>query len=279
MIDSARKRAGKLLSASLLAVCVLFVVLPLALMLLNSFRPMKDLTRNGPLSLPSQWTLDNYIKAWMEGDFVVYYKSSVIITVATVCLTLAVVLIASYAIVYMDLPMKKGIMTLFLLGLIGPFEQIMLPLFANLRSYGWINHYVSVIVPQVALNIPLGVMLVTTFMKKVPGEIIEAARIDGATELGVMWRVVTPMVKPILSTLLVFSAMGSWNNFMLPNIMLKSNSVRTVTVGLNAFKDSNTADFPLTAAATFIVAVPIILVYIIFQQKVQDGMTAGAIKG
>lgn len=273
------KRAiGRTVADLTLALCAAFILAPFALMLITSFRSMKDLTKNGPWSWPSEWTVANYVKAWTKGNFVAYYKSSVIITVATVVLVLAVVLLASYAIVYMDLPGKKIIVPLFLFGLIVPFEQIMLPLFANLRAYGWINQYVSVIFPQVALNIPLGIVLVTTFMKKVPFEIVEAARIDGASEPGILAGVVTPMVRPILNTLLIFVAMGSWNSFMLPNIMLQSDSVRTVTVGLNAFRSSNSADFPLIAAATFIVALPIIVVYMIFQKRIQIGMTAGSVK-
>lgn len=245
---------GKTLASLTLALCAALILAPFAMMLVTSLRTMKDLSLHGPLSWPSELTLANYIKAWTRGSFIDYYKSSLIITVCTVAAVLLVVLLASYAIVYMNLPGKKIIVPLFLFGLIVPFEQIMLPLFANLRAYGWINKYISVILPQAALNIPLGIVLVTTFMKKVPFEIIEAARIDGASEPGILVGVVTPMVRPILSTLLVFVAMSSWNSFMLPNIMLQSNSVRTVTVGLNAFKESNSFDFPLIAAATFIVA-------------------------
>lgn len=269
---------GKWIGSLTLAFCAAMILAPFALMLITSFREMKDLTRNGPWSLPSQWTFANYIKAWTKGNFMQYYKSSVIITVATVVLVLAVVLLASYAIVYLDLPGKKIIVALFMFGLIVPFEQIMLPLFANLRAYGWINQYVSVILPQAALNVPLGIMLLTTFMRKVPFEIIEAARIDGASETSILFGIVTPMVQPILSTILIFVGMSSWNSFMLPNIMLKADAVRTVTVGLNAFRDSNSADFPLIAAATFIVALPIIVIYVIFQRKIQVGMTAGSVK-
>ena len=277
-MEQAKRRIGKLAGTVTLLVFALWILAPFALMLLTSFRPMTDLTRNGPLSLPEEWTAENYVKAWTQGDFMQYYKSSIVITVATVVLLLLLVLLASYAIQYMALPFRKGIVALFLFGMIVPFEQIMLPLFANLRSYGWINQYQSVILPQAALNLPVGILLVTTFMKKLPVTLIEAARIDGAPETAILFRVVTPLLSPILSTLLVFAAMGSWNNFMLPNIMLQKDAVKTLTVGLNAFRDSNSADFPLVAAATFIAAVPIIIVYVIFQKQVQESMTAGSVK-
>lgn len=273
-----KRGLSKLAGTIVLSVCALWILAPFMLMLVTSFRFMKDLTKNGPLSLPSEITLENYRKAWTQGNFIRYYKSSIIITVATVVLVLVLVLLASYAIQYMELPLKSMIVSLFLFGLIVPFEQIMLPLFANLRSYGWINRYIAVILPQTALNLPVGIMLVTTFMKKLPLTLIEAARIDGAAEISILFRVVTPLVSPILSTLLVFIAMGSWNNFMLPNIMLQSNAVKTLTVGLNAFKDSNSADFPLIAAAAFISAVPIMIIYIIFQKQIQESMTAGSVK-
>lgn len=273
-----RKVLGRTIADFVLALFAALILSPFALMLVTSLRTMKEVARNGPISWPNALTFDNYIKAWTKGDFMINYKSSVIITVCTVVISLLVIAMASYAIVYLDLPGRKIIMPLILFGLMVPFEQIMLPLFANLRAYGWINKYVSVIIPQAAMAVPMGIVLVTTFMKKVPFDIIEAARIDGASEIGILVGIVTPMVKPILSTILVFVAMSSWNNFMLPNIMLQASSVRTITVGLNAFRKSNSADFPLIAAATFIVALPIIVIYIIFQKKIQEGMTAGSVK-
>lgn len=261
-----------------LIVFVILIMAPFVMMLINSFRLLMDLVKNGPLSLPSKWTFANYTKAITKGHFVNYYKSSVIITVTTVVFTLALVQMASYAMVYMNLPLKKVFTPLVLVGLVVPFELIMLPLFSNLRSYGWMDNYLAVIIPQIALNIPMAIVLDTTFMRKVPFDMIEAARIDGASEVSIMVKVVTPLVKPILSTLLVFVAMGSWNNLMLPSIMLHSEKVKTITVGLNAFKDSNKSDIPLICAASFISAIPIVIVYIIFQQKIQEGLTAGSVK-
>lgn len=272
------KSLGSMLANLVLIFFAAFILFPFCLMLLTSFRSMNDLIKNGPISLPARWTFENYINAFIRGNFIGYYKSSIFITVVTVLLVLVLVMMASYALVYLKLPLKRVFTALILFGMIVPFEQIMLPLFSNLRTYGWLNHYISVIIPQVALDIPMAVILVTTFMKKVPFDIIEAARIDGASELSILIGIVTPMVQPILSTVLVFTAMGSWNNFMMPNIMLQSDSVKTLTVGLNAFQNSNAANFPLVAAAAFIAALPMVIVYIIFQKKITEGLTAGSVK-
>ncbi len=257
----------------------LLILLPLLFMLVTSLRPMMDLAKNGAMSLPASVSLDNFIRAWTKGNFLVYYKNSIWIAAATVVLLLAVVLCASYALVFMRMRGRGIVMPLILFGLIIPFEQIMFPLFTNLRSYGLINSAWSVILPQVALGIPVGIVLMKNYMSNIPAEIIQAARIDGASEAAVLLRIVIPMTKPVISTLLIFFTISSWNNFMLPNIMLQKPEVQTLTVGLNFFKESNSADFPLMIAAAFIVALPILLVYVIFQDKITEGMIAGSIKG
>ena len=257
----------------------LLILLPLLFMLVTSLRPMMDLAKNGAMSLPASVSLDNYIRAWTKGNFLAYYKNSIWIAAATVAILLTVVLCASYALVFMRMRGKSVVMPLILFGLIIPFEQIMFPLFTNLRSYGLINSSWSVILPQAALGIPVGIVLMKNYMSSIPAEIIQAARIDGASETAVLLRVVIPMTKPVINTLLIFFTISSWNNFMLPNIMLQKPEVQTLTVGLNFFKESNSADFPLMIAAAFIVALPVLLVYVIFQDKITEGMIAGSIKG
>lgn len=257
----------------------LLILLPFLFMLATSLRPMMDLAKNGAMSLPESVSLDNYSKAWVKGSFITYYKNSIWITAATVGILLACVLPASYALVFLRAWGKRLVLALILFGLIIPFEQIMFPLFTNLRSYHLINTSWSVILPQVALGIPVGIMLMKNYMAGIPDEIIQAARIDGASEAAVLLRIVVPMTKPVISTLLVFFTISSWNSFMLPNIMLQKPEAQTLTVGLNYFKESNSADFPLMIAAAFVVALPVLLVYIIFQKRITEGMLAGSLKG
>lgn len=274
-----RGNLRKLWQYGVLILFALLILLPFAFMLVTSLRPMMDLARNGAMSLPESVSLDNYSKAWTKGNFLTYYKNSIWITAATVCILLVCVLLASYALVFLRTWGKKFVMALILFGLIIPFEQIMFPLFTNLRSYHLINTSWSVILPQVALGIPVGIMLMKNYMASIPNEIIQAARIDGASEAAILLHIVIPMTKPVISTLLVFFTISSWNSFMPPNIMLQKPEAQTLTVGLNYFKESNSADFPLMIAAAFVVALPVLLVYVIFQKKITEGMLAGSLKG
>lgn len=274
-----RGNLRKLWQYGVLILFALLILLPFAFMLVTSLRPMMDLARNGAMSLPESVSLDNYSKAWTKGNFLTYYKNSIWITAATVCILLVCVLLASYALVFLRTWGKKFVMALILFGLIIPFEQIMFPLFTNLRSYHLINTSWSVILPQVALGIPVGIMLMKNYMASIPNEIIQEARIDGASEAAILLHIVIPMTKPVISTLLVFFTISSWNSFMLPNIMLQKPEAQTLTVGLNYFKESNSADFPLMIAAAFVVALPVLLVYVIFQKKITEGMLAGSLKG
>lgn len=274
-----RGKLRKLWQYAALIFFALLILLPFAFMLVTSLRPMMDLAKNGAMSLPESVSLDNYGKAWTKGNFITYYKNSIWITAATVGILLVCVLLASYALVFLRAWGKELVMSLILFGLIIPFEQIMFPLFTNLRFYHLINTSWSVILPQVALGIPVGVMLMKNYMAGIPDEIIQAARIDGASEAAVLLHVVIPMTRPVISTLLVFFTISSWNSFMLPNIMLQKPEAQTLTVGLNYFKESNSADFPLMIAAAFVVALPVLLVYMMFQKKITEGMLAGSLKG
>ena len=274
-----KNKTRKIWQYAVLIFFALLILLPFLFMLVTSLRPMMDLAQNGAMSPPASISLDNYIKAWTKGNFIAYYKNSLWISAATVAILLTVVLCASYALVFLRLHGKRLVMSLILFGLIIPFEQIMFPLFTNLRSYGLINTSWAVILPQAALGIPVGIMLMKNYMAGIPDEIIQAARIDGASEAAVLLRIVIPMTKPVINTLLIFFTISSWNNFMLPNIMLQKPEVQTLTVGLNYFKESNSADFPLMIAAAFIVALPVLLVYVIFQKKITEGMLAGSMKG
>ena len=116
-------------------------------------------------------------------------------------------------------------------------------------------------------------------MRELPYALIESARLDGANERQTLFHIVAPPVRPALVALLIFTAMSSWNNFMLPTIMVQKDALRTVPVGLNYFKDQHFTDFPMMSSASIIIIAPIVVIYLIFQQKMIQGMTVGSVKG
>jgi raffinose/stachyose/melibiose transport system permease protein len=264
------------ISALFFAAITLF---PFAILISTSLRSMPDIVKNGPLKLPAEWVFSNYPKAWKIGNFAVYYKNSIITTVVTVALVLTLVLLGAYVFSFLEFHGKSILFSLILLGLLIPFQQIMIPLFHTLKGLKLLNTLWAIILPQIALQIPFGIFLMRGFMRDLPASIIESARLDGANELQTLFYIVTPLVRPALVALLIFTAMSSWNNFMLPTIMVQKDALRTVPVGLNYFKDQHFTDFPMMAAATNIIALPIVIVYLVFQRKMIQGMIIGSIKG
>jgi len=254
-------------------------LIPFVFLVFTSLRSMPDIVANGPLAWPAKWVFGNYPKAWDMGNFAVYYKNSIITATVTVICVLVLSLLGAHVFSFLEFHGKSFVFSLIMFGLLIPFQQIMIPLFHTLRGLKLLNTLWALILPQVAMQIPFGVLLMRGFMRDLPSSIMESARLDGANELQTLFYIVIPLVRPALVALLIFTAMSSWNNFMLPTIMVQKDAMRTVPVGLNYFKDQHFTDFPMMSAAASIIAFPIVVVYLIFQKKMMQGMTVGSIKG
>lgn len=253
-------------------------LVPFVWIFLTSLRTTKDLIKNGPFVIPDAYHWENYAKAWKAGHFALYYRNSILVAVFTVIGVLLLSLLGAYAFAALKFKGQSFWFTLVLLGLLIPLEPIIIPLFHNLKALKLLNTYAAVILPQIALGIPFGIFLLRGFIKDIPKALFESARMDGSTELKNLVYIVTPLIRPALVSLLIFTVMSSWNSFMLPTIMIQSDNLRTVPIGLNAFRGRYTIDVALTAAGANIIAAPVIVVYLIFQRNMIRGMMMGALK-
>ena len=174
---------------------------------------------------------------------------------------------------------RNMIFYLFLIGLILPFQSIMIPLYYTLLDFHLLGTYWAMIVPSTALGLPFGIFIMRAFFQGLPNELSDAARVDGCNEFGVFWRVILPLAKPGMITLGIFVFLGAWNSFLLPLLYMQKESLRPLVVGLMFFQARYTTDYGLTMAGATIVSLPIILLYIIFQRQFIQGLTAGALKG
>ena len=261
-----------------LALFSLVTLVPFAWIVLTSLKSPAEIVANGPIALPSALRWQNYPKAWIGGRFGTYYVNSIVVAAATIAGVSVLSLLAAYAFAYKRFFLKGFWFSLIVFGLLIPGELTVIPLFHDLRAMGLLNGYGALILPQVAGGVAFGVFLMRGFMKSLPPSLLEAARIDGATEGRVLVGVIVPLVKPALVSLVIFTLISSWNNFMLPTIMIQSDALRTVPIGLNAFRTKYSIDFCLTAAGAVIVALPVMVAYSAFQKTVIQGMTMGALK-
>lgn len=261
-----------------LIICCVFTVFPLLFLLSLSIRDKQDIIKNGVMSLPKEFHFENYAEAWARGHFSTYFKNSVIISVISVLFVVLLATMIAYAMAYFDFKGKRLVNTLMLIGLIIPFEIVIIPLYYNMKAVGILGTRSSVYITQIALNIPISVFILTSFVKNVPTSLVESARMDGASEWVSMSRIIMPVIKPAEVSIIILIFMWTWNDFMLANIMLRNDSVRTLPLGLSYFKGKYARDNSMTAAASVIMMIPVLILYLVLQKQMIEGLTVGAVK-
>ena len=278
MTYKTRASTRSAVSTIIVTLLCLVTLMPIYIIVSLSLKTKPELTQGNVFGLPAipQWI--NYATAWKSGDFGRNFINSTYITVIAAASILVFSTLGAYAFVYYRFPAHSLMFTLVLFGLLVPGELTLIPRFVNMRILGLTNTRESVIILAVSGTIPFGIFLLRGFMKSVPHALVEAARIDGAGELRTLLQIVVPIIKPALTALLVFTFMWNWNDYFTARIFLVSDRVKTLPLGLDAFRAKNTTNQVLTAAGAVITAVPIVFVYLIFQQKMMQGMVIGALK-
>lgn len=278
MSDKNMKKTKTLFSYVFLIFSSIFTIFPMLFLFNLSFRVKEDLIREGVLALPKVWHFENYSKSWKVGHFSTYFSNSIIISALSILGVLVLATLISYAMVYYKFPGKEIVNILILIGLIIPFEIIIIPLFFNMKFVGLLGTRSPVYLTHIALNIPFSVFLLRGFIKDIPMSLVESARIDGAREITILFKIIVPIIKTALVTIIILIFMWTWNDFMLSNIMLRDDKMRTLPLGLSFFKGKFTRDIPLTSAASTIMMAPVLLLYLIFQKHMIKGLTIGAVK-
>lgn len=222
---------------------------------------------------------DNFKRAWQDGNFGTYLKSSVVVAVAVVGLSTVVSILAGYAFGMMRFRFAQPLFYLFLLGLMVPMEAMIVPLYYDLRDLQLTDTYWALILPQAGTSIAFGTFWMRAFFRSVPPSLVEAARIDGASSWFTLWRVLLPLARPAVLTMVVLLFMWTWNEFLLALVMVTDEGLRTAPLGLSFFVGRNQADLTLLAAGAVIVALPVVVVYVFLQRHFIRGMVSGAVKG
>jgi raffinose/stachyose/melibiose transport system permease protein len=261
------------------AVLVLFVVVALVpvLQIVSTALSSNEHAQPG-LLLPDGLHWHNFVDAWQRGHFGTYLRSSVIVTVAVVVAAAVLSTMAAYAFGTMRFPGVSVLFYLFLLGLTVPEEALVIPLYYDFRGLGVTDTYWALILPQMAQSVAFGTYWMRTYFSRSSREITEAARIDGANSWSVLWRVLVPSGRPAITTLVVITFMWTWNEFLLALVMVSSDARRTVPLGLAFFQGQHSSDVALLAAGAVLVALPVVIVYLVFQRRFIEGMLTGAVK-
>jgi raffinose/stachyose/melibiose transport system permease protein len=261
-----------------LIVLFVFAVAPLLLTWFTSFKTDQQQLAN-PYGLPLPPTLDNLREAWTVGRFSVYFKNSVVISIVDVIGMVIISSLAGYAFARLHFPGQKILLYVLLIGLTIPVAAIIIPLYLTMRDVRLLNTYGSVIVADIALAAPIFVFIMRAFFKDLPGELEDAARVDGANELQIFWQIMLPLARPGLMTVALLEFLWSWNDLLLPLVFLVSDELRTLPVGMLFFQGRFTIDYGLMSAGVLIISLPVTILFLIFQRDFVKGLASGALKG
>lgn len=272
-----QQKASEVARYTILLTWVLVAIMPFFWMWSSAFKTSKEIFRD-PFSLPTSINIDNLARAWTVGRFSSYIGNSIVITLPTVLGVVALACLAGYGIARFNFKGRTAVFYLFLIGIMVPFQSVMIPLYYNLRDYGLLGTYGAMILPAIGLGLPFGIFLMQAFFRGLPDELADAARVDGCNEFQTFLKVMLPLARPAMSTLFVFQFMWTWNAFLMPLIYLQKEDLRPLPLGLMFFQGRYTADYGMIAAGISIATLPVIIIYIIFQRQFIRGLTAGALK-
>ena len=252
-------------------------VLPFSLLVLTSLKSQKDLI-GGAFSLPSALRWENYVSAWVDGHFGTYLFNSIVVVVPVVAASVVLGIVTGFGFAFLSLPLKRTLSAILVFGLMVPTEAFIIPLYYEVWGLGLSNSYAALIVPQIAMSVPFATLFMASAMQQLPREMLEAAIIDGASRPTVLWRIIVPLLGPATSTLGLFLFIWTWNEFLIPLILVNDDAVRTLPVGMLFFQGRYTINIPVLTAGAVITISPIVVVYLIFQRRFIEGLTAGAVK-
>ncbi len=264
-----------LLHAVLLA-GVALTLFPLAWMLAVSFMPANEANQFPPPLLPGRFTLEHYRALFTRLDVARYLCNSTLLAIAITLISLLLNSMAGYAFAKLPFRGRDRLFQVLLAAMVIPAQVTMLPLFLMLKEFHLINSYGGVIVPGMASI--FGIFLIRQYALSIPDSLLDAARIDGAGEFRIYWSLVLPLCRPILTTLAIFTFMGSWNDFMWPLIILTDNELYTLPVALANLIGEHVQDTELMMAGAVLTVLPVMLVFLLLQRHYISGLTIGSVK-
>lgn len=267
---------GMQILATVLAILFAFPIL----MIINfSFKTKAELYMDPPLSLPSAFRIDNFINAIEKLHLNTAFFNSFFYTIISVGIMALICTIAAWAIARGKNKFFRFSLVYFIIGILVPAQALMLPIYQIWNYFGMINTRVGLILLYIATGMSFGIFLQTNFMSTVPVELEEAARIDGCNVYQTFFKVVLPLVRSSMATMIIIQTFNIWNEFMLTNLMVSRENLRTVTLALKLLFSDFAKDYATAMAGIILSSIPIVILFICLQKQFIKGMTVGAVKG
>ncbi|MFS0724942.1 carbohydrate ABC transporter permease [Paenibacillus sp. 1P07SE] len=287
MINTRWKTAA---ASAVLLILSLIMLAPFALMISTSLKTLGEIQSPVFSFFPREWRFDNYLTAMSSGNWLLYFYNSLVVTIITVIASLVLNSMAGYAFARLRFPGRATLFFSVLIGIMVPPQVTMIPTFLMMKQFplaggndlfgtggiGFINSYTGLILPFIAGS--FGIFLCRQFFLSFPSALDEAAAIDGAGKFRVFLQIYLPLSKPILATLAIFKTTSAWNDYMWPLIMTNTSQMRTVQLGLTMFRGETGTDWHLLMAATTLVVLPLVLLFLAAQRYFVQGIVTTGLK-
>lgn len=273
---SSRRRINQMMSYGILLVGLLIIGFPIAWTLASSFKSHGEIFDIPMRWIPQTFHFDNYTKPFTQTNFGIYFFNSFLAAAVTVALSVAIASLAGFSLAKFDYAGKNLVFLAILATMMLPVQVILIPLYLVVRDLGWLDSYKGLILPQAVTA--FSIFLMRQHILTLPDDYVDAARIDGSSEVGILWRVILPMSKPVLSAISVFSFLGSWDSFLWPMVVITKSSLRTIPLGISLFFTEYSTQYNQALAVAIMVMVPVLVLYTILQNQFVEGMTRSGLK-
>ncbi|MFJ5766143.1 MULTISPECIES: carbohydrate ABC transporter permease [unclassified Lysinibacillus] len=259
-----------------IAMALLFIE-PMLFTLVSSLKGNKEIF-SSPFSLPEVFRFENYVIAWQEANMSRYFLNSILISMATVIILAIVSSMASFTLSRFNFKVNKFLALFFLLGMMIPMHTVLVPVSYIIGALELKNNLVALVLLYVAFSLSFSILVLTRFMKGINASLEEAALMDGASYFQIYFKVILPMSVPAISTVSIFNFLGAWNNILFPLLFINDDRLKPIALGLLNFSGERGSEYgPLMAAIVITILVPLV-VYLLFQEKIESGLAAGSVK-
>ena len=252
---------------------------PVYWMFTFSLKSNAEIFGENVVGLPKEWRWSNYVSALKKGNMLRYFLNSTIVAVATIVITLAVALMATFALTRLIWKRRKTLNKFFMLGLTIPIHASIVPIYVMLSRLDLLDTYLALIIPYSAFSLSMAILVCTGFMNEIPRELDESACIDGCSVWGIFFRIIVPLMKPAVATVGIYTFLQCWNELMFANIFISKSALRTLPVGVQALSGQYTTEWGPIGAALVLATFPTLFIYIFLSKKIQESFIAGAVKG
>ena len=273
-----RRIAGSVLRYAVLLAVAAVIVTPVVYAALGGFRDAPQLAAD-PVGLPDPWVWTNYTDSLMSASFWVQLRNSAVVAGLSAVVVVLFAALAAFVIARREFPGRELAYTVFTLGLLFPVTVAILPLLILVRDLGLLDNPLGLALPEAAFGLPLTIIILRPFFRSIPKELEDAAAIDGCGPLGFFFRILLPLSKPVLVTVAVLALVSSWNQFLLPLVMLSDAENWTLPLGVTNFSTQYTTDTARILAYTTLALVPALAFYLVAERQLVGGLTAGSVKG